>query len=278
RLAEMRKATFWSREQPAWSLRWSTLELAARLMRASEGVRKNIKKLGPSTAEMVRAYAQFSAPWMMVDRLHRHWESRLLNVDPDEVGGAFDFERLAAKIRHQYAAVVDDLNRALVVRFEESGFEIAGWLPQTHIFAERVVPALREGSKTAYLLVDALRYEMGAELVAGLGEGFEVGLEAGIGVLPSITIVGMAALLPGGQKGLELAATADRLAVTVGGHSLKDRQSRMAFLAQGANGKVMPLKLAEVLRLGSKRKKELAEANLIVVTSQEIDRLGEEGD
>src|SRR5262249_8058266 len=97
RLAEMRKATFWSREQPAWSLRWSTLELAARLMRASEGVRKNIKKLGPSTAEMVRAYAQFSAPWMMVDRLHRHWESRLLNVDPDEVGGAFDFERLAAK-------------------------------------------------------------------------------------------------------------------------------------------------------------------------------------
>jgi hypothetical protein len=278
RLAEFRKARFWSREQPPLFLRWSALELATRLMQAAKGVREGVKKLGPSATEMVRAYAQFSDPWMMVDRFHRHWESRLLNLDPDEAGGAFEFEKLSAKVRHEYAALVDELNRAFIGRFEESGFEIAGWLSQSRIFAERVASALREGRKTAYLLVDALRYEMAAELLAGLGEDFEVSLEPGIGCLPSITLVGMAALLPGAEKGLELTATAGNLAAVVGDHSLKDRQSRMAFLVQMTKGKVMPLKLAEVLRLGSKRKKELGEAKLIVVTSQEIDRLGEEGD
>jgi hypothetical protein len=43
------------------------------------------------------------------------------------------------------------------------------------------------------------------------------------------------------------------------------------------SGEFMALKLTDVLRLGAKRKKEMKEADLIVVTSQEIDRLGEEG-
>jgi hypothetical protein len=278
RLAEERKVKFWSREQPSLFLRWSAVELASRLIQAAKGIRESLKKLGPSAAEMVRAYTQFSDPWMMADRLHRHWESRLLNLDPEEAGGVIDFEKLSAKIRHEYAALVDELNRAFVSRLETSSFEIAGGLPQSKVFAEYVAPVLREGGKTAYILVDALRYEMCAELLAGLGEDFEVSLEPGIGSLPSITVMGMAALLPEADKGIELAASAGKVVAVVGGHSLKDRQTRMAFLAEKASGKIVPLKLAEVLKLGSKRRKELGETKLIVVTSQEIDRLGEEGD
>lgn len=127
-------------------------------------------------------------------------------------------------------------------------------------------------------MVDALRYEMGAELLDGLGDDFEISLEPGTGCLPSTTPVGMAAFLPGAEKGLELSGAAGKLAITVEGQALRDRQGRMAYFAERVSNGLVVLKLAEVLKLGSKRKKELAQARLIVVTSQEIDRLGEDGD
>jgi hypothetical protein len=227
---------------------------------------------------MVRAYTQFSEPWMMADRLHRHWESRLVNIDPGECGGEADFEKLVARVRHHYAGLMDDLSRAFVRKLEASGFDVPACQRQSHIFADRVAPALSDGRKTVYLMVDALRYEMGAELLDGLGQDFEVSLEPGIGCLPSITQVGMAALLPTAEQGLELFAAGGKLAVVVGGQPLKDRPGRMAYLAEKFPTGLIVLKLAETLKLGAKRKKELADAKLIVVTSQEIDRLGEDGD
>ncbi len=128
------------------------------------------------------------------------------------------------------------------------------------------------------MMVDALRYEMGAELLEGLGDDFEIKLEPGIGCLPSITSVGMAALLPGAESGLELTNASGKLAVVIESQTLKDRQGRMDFFAKKMPKEFAVLKLAEVLKLGAKRKKELAEAKLIVVTSQEIDSLGEAGD
>ncbi len=67
---------------------------------------------------------------MMADRLHRHWESRLLNIDPDESGGAVEFEKLVARVRRDYAALVDELNRVFVRLAEASHFEIGGVQPQ----------------------------------------------------------------------------------------------------------------------------------------------------
>ena len=276
--AEKRKNTFWSREQPPVLLRWSALELAARLTEIAQGIRDSLKRINPSVAEMVRAYTHFTQPWMMADRLHRHWESRLLNIDADESGGAVEFEKLVAKVRRDYTALVDELNRVFVRQVEAAQFEIAGVQHQSQMFASCVAPAIAEGRKTVYLLVDALRYEMGAELLEGLGDDFEVNLEAGIGCLPSITPVGMAALLPGAEKGLELTSAGGKLAVVIEGQTLKDRQSRMDFFAEKMPRDFAVIKLAEVLKLGAKRKKELADAKLIVVTSQEIDSLGEDGD
>ena len=49
----------------------------------------------------------------------------------------------------------------------------------------------------AYIFVDAMRYEMGAELAERLGRTNEVQLRPALAALPSITPIGMAALLPG---------------------------------------------------------------------------------
>ena len=277
RLAESRKKSFWSREQPELLLRWSAMEFAGRFMKEAAKLGDRIKSLDFSAAEMVRAYTLFAEPWMMADRLHRHFESRLLNLDPDETEED-DFEKLTAKIRRTYADLTDELNRAFVGRFQKAGFEIQGILPQTRIFCDRVDPALAKKKKTAFFLVDALRYEMASELLEGMDKDFDVTLEPAISSLPSITSIGMASLLPGAEKGLELVSAKGGLSVALEGQLLKDRKSRLAYMEEKVSGGFMALKLANVLGLGAKRKKQLKEADLIVVTSQEIDRLGEDGD
>jgi len=276
-LAELRKKSFWSREVPEHLLKWSALEIAGRLMAEAAGIQGKIKSLDFSAPEMVRAYTLFSEPWMMVDRLQRHWESRLLNLDPDDEEED-DFEKLTAKVRKIYADLADELNRAFVERLQKSGYEIDGILPQSRVFCDRVAPALAKKKKTVFFLVDALRYEMASELLEGMDKDFDINLEPAISSLPSITSVGMAALMPGAEMGMELVSAKGDTTVVLGGQQLKDRKSRLDYAEEKVSGKVMVLKLADVLRLGAKRKKDLKDADLIIVTSQEIDRLGEEGD
>lgn len=275
-LAQARKKSFWSREEPEFFLRWSAMALAGCFMTEAATIRGRIKSMNFSAGEMVRAYALFSEPWMMADRLHRHWESCLLKLDPDE-SEEDDFEKLTAKVRREYTDLADEMNRAFVGSFQKSGFEIESILPQARIFCDRVAPSMAKKEKTAFFLVDALRYEMASELLEGMDGDFDIALEPAISSLPSITSVGMAALLPGAEKGMELASAKGKLTVVLEGRPLGDRKTRLAYMEEKVADGFMVLKLADVLRLGAKRKKELKEARLVVVTSQEIDRLGEEG-
>jgi hypothetical protein len=65
--------------------------------------------------------------------------------------------------------------------------------------------------------------------------------------------------------------------VSVEGHPMKDRTTRLAWISERAGVPALTLKLSDIVRLTPKRKKDLSEVKLVVVTSQEIDRLGEEG-
>jgi len=71
------------------------------------------------------------------------------------------------------------------------------------------------GKKVAYVLVDALRYEMAADLVEGLGREFSFVLSPILGQLPSITPIGMASLMPNAENGLSLEKSAGKLHNTV---------------------------------------------------------------
>ena len=228
-LAKNRKAAFWSREQLPFFLRWSALELAAQLMETIKAIRESLKRLNPSAAEMVRAYALFNKPWMMADRFHRHWESRLLNLDPEEFGGAVEFEKLTAKVRREYTSLVDEFEPYFCPSTGDHKLRNRRHSHQSRLFTDHVAPALKEGRKTVYLMVDALRYEMGAELLEGLGEDFEVHLEPGISCLPSITAVGMAALLPGAENNIELAIGGGNLTVVIEGQSWRTDKAGWYF-------------------------------------------------
>ena len=104
-------------------------------------------------------------------------------------------------------------------------------------FASRSVSRTTEG-KTAYVLVDALRYEMGQELVEGLGDEFDIALRPAMAQLPTITEVGMAALMPEADAGMELVDVGAAESVSeIGDALLKDRASRVKHFQSTIQGR-----------------------------------------
>ena len=100
-----------------------------------------------------------------------------------------------------------------------------------------------------------------------------------IALLPTITTIGMAALLPHAEKGIQLVETpASKLAVSIGTAVLKDRPGRLKYFEESLKQKIAICKLNDLIKPSKKRQTEIQGSEIVLVTSQEIDRLGEEPD
>ena len=149
-------------------------------------------------------------------------------------------------------------------------------LHQTHIYT-RSSPT--RPKPVAYFLVDAMRFEMGVELAERLA-GDRRGLDPRrpSRALPSITPIGMAALMPG-RLG-ELLASSSRAASSARGSTTPScpTSRRARSLAAARCPKLVDLALDELLSLQpSKLAKKIDGAQVVVVRSQEIDHAGETG-
>jgi hypothetical protein len=189
---------------------------------------------------------------------------------------SFDFslEEIILIARRKYydaaAICAEEMSKAI----EEKGFNVSKFLRQNEIFKKKLQPLLSEG-KVAYILVDALRYEMGLELIEGLQDEFEIKIEPAIAQPPTITEIGMAALMPGVESGMKLVnAGTGRMGISINDYLLKDRASRVKYFTSFFQEKVAVLKLREL----SRRRKldEIKDADIILITSQQIDRRGEQ--
>jgi hypothetical protein len=111
-------------------------------------------------------------------------------------------------------------------------------------FDRLVADRLKEsGRKVAYLMVDALRYELGVALEKLLAEDGPVELQAAYAQLPTITLVGMASLLPGRGHNLTLALENDSLVPKLAGASVGNVTQRMEVMRKrlGDRFEEMPL-------------------------------------
>jgi hypothetical protein len=273
--AKTRVQFFWARERPAFHLEWKVIEAAAEVCLEAIRIKNELKKRKWPLDDMVQAYAGHAEPWMRLDRAARQLETRYARLDVVESGAA-GLEKVIVQARLQYADGLNAMASAYSVASAEAEFGSGRFPPQTHVFKEAVSPLLAKKIKTAFFLVDALRFEMAAELNDGLDADYESRIQPILGQLPGITSVGMAALLPGAEKGLGAEKKAGGLGVDISSHALTSRQARLEWLQEQAGVPSVVYRLGEVVKLTPKRKKEIATARLVVITSQEIDRLGEE--
>lgn len=279
-LAEPRRHSFWSIEEPTNQMRWSLIETAAQVILTASRVEAELKNEAKTPAAFVKAYVSGSKPWCVLDTYQRHLEHQFTIFDL-EIGGEHDLlEQVIHRARHQYSEVVTLCAEAFTAVLDAADFTIAEMLHQENIFPNLVAPLIKAGkesrSKPAYIWVDAMRFEMGRELVDGLGGDFEVKLVPGIAQLPTITEVGMSALLPGADKGAQLVEVgASKVGLKIGEVALKDRADRIKYLREQVGGKVVDLKLNDLIKPSKKLRDEISAAELVLVTSQEIDRRGE---
>lgn len=280
-LIEQRQAGFWASVDAELLSRWALDGAIARLLLTADAVTEALNSQRADLAVLVRSYVDDRdgrEPWCALDMLHRQMEQRVHQFD---IGVATEYEALEqviARARQRYMEAAGLVARAFVGAFEQQGLAAPGYGTQRRTFQACVAPALRDG-KTAYILVDGLRYEMARELHRERDSGLEGDLRAVLGTLPSITEVGMAALLPGAEDGIELEAVAPgRLGARIRGMLLRDRKDRLQFLEQALDAPMFAGRLSEMLPPSKKTREALERARLIVLTAtDELDGLCEKG-
>ncbi len=278
---EQRKTGYWSTHQPEIAARWELALVAAQLLHVAGRIEAALSPFSLSASELFRAYTEGEHPWCELDTFQRRLEYR---------GWGFDFDdawhqtllHLTHRARQRYMEVGGLLAERFVRALEQDQFRLPGFRTQRETFSSVVAPALREG-KTAYLLVDALRFELARELVRDLGDGYQVTLRASLGTVPSITEIGMAALMPGAEGEAQVVPTGQgKVGLKVGETVLKDRKSRLEWLKQrapqanaGKPPRVFVTRLEDFPFSKKDIKAGIELADLVVMTSQELDELGE---
>ncbi|MFP4492425.1 MAG: PglZ domain-containing protein [Puniceicoccaceae bacterium] len=281
KLAARRRQLFWSLNDPETGLSWRFLEESADLCERVNEAESYLKKQKPDLAGWLQAYAEFSRPLMLIDQLQRKSEVTWDVLQATNPVGIEALESILTICRRIYAHYVDDSAKAFGEAYVRNLHHDTPVAEQRSTYAERVSPLAASGKRVAYLLVDALRYEMAAELAQSLGSEFAVDLTPVAGQTPGITPIGMAALMPGAEKDLSLSPAGKKVTPAVSHELIKDRETRLALLLKEHDTGCLILKLAEVASAGRALRKKLQEARFLCVTSQEIDRLGEgaeEGD
>jgi hypothetical protein len=272
-IAQKRQSGFWSEYLPDVQAQWALIAVAGQLLLEALSVEREVRAGAGSSSDWIKSYTTGGQPWCLLDTHHRHLERRYHAFDFRSAQDDDQLTKLVARARHRYMEVGGVLSDRFLGRFRDERFRTE-MLSQGDVYEKKVRPEL-EAKKTAYVWVDALRFEMGRELADSLSDDFEVICEPAIAEVPTITEIGMAALLPGTEKQVACAGSG-RLALSVDGTLVKDRKDRVNFLQAKADVEVLVLKLEDLLPRPKKRLEEsIRSAKLILMTSQEIDELCE---
>lgn len=191
------------------------------------------------------------------------------------------FKPLREWLESQY---VNNVLLPLTNRWSDQVSQLSAWssttLPRQQEFHMRYVhaPLSARGLKRLFVVIsDALRYEAARDFADRLnsqaGKGWNAEVEALLGVLPSYTQLGMAALLPGAQLGIN---PTDGTAV-VDGQSATGTENRDKILKAHTNGRAKAILAEDFLNLPTTKEgaELIKEHDLIVVYHNRIDRIGD---
>ena len=271
-LVSAHSGSFWARLNfTRRQAQWEVCELLASLGREAAKVEAELGKLPATTSsrDMVRRYVVEDG-WHRLDSLHRRLEARVSRMEEEP-----ETEKSLNILR----ARVETVLRALAVKFgqalERDKWSVGDTLHQTSIWATKVAPL---AGKVAVFHVDAMRYEMGVDLAGQLPEAKDLKVEAAVAVLPSITPLGMAALLPGAAESYSVVEAGGKLGARVGGEVLTEVKARMDHL-KARVPEATDITLERLLQDSiSKVQQKLGNARVVVVRSQELDALGEKNE
>lgn len=266
-----KQVSFWTSvsRYPDRHAAWEAGGELARLALSVQRVDEELKRPPADATGWVEAYAR-SDGWHAMDQSFRTARYRLSRLEARST-----LERGATRVFEDYDALLERMATGFVEKLRVAGWQVPGVLRQEQVYDHCVA---RRTEPVAYILADAMRFEMGAELV-NLVEAIgakAVQLEPAVAVAPSITDLGMAALMPGAEQSFSIAETPRGITGTIGGRPLVGSAARMEH-AKGQVPGLVEMTLDRLVHELSPKKRDelLKDAKVVIIRSQEIDGIGE---
>ncbi|NEJ90893.1 PglZ domain-containing protein [Rhizobium leguminosarum] len=268
-LSDARSHSFWIERDPARKAVWEACRLMLEMDDLARRVEGTISKANGKAEKWVDRYTRDQGEdrgWYRLDQAQRQLETLLAVIDDDDLD-----EKAVAAIRSAYDRVARKMAEGFIKVYAYAGWTVPGVTHQTAIWSEFVA---KQRKPVALVIVDAMRYEIGVELAARLEKLGEVKLVPAISALPSITPVGMAALLPGASSSFSVVEKNGKLGSLIDDNFMHNRESRLQYLQAKVPG-IVTANLSEVVAWSSVTKKKITGAQVVVVLSSEIDGAGE---
>ncbi|HZH15025.1 MAG TPA: PglZ domain-containing protein [Archangium sp.] len=268
KLVTGRARSFWLDRDVERKAQWEACRRIAELSLLTTETRKALASVGREAGAWLAAYTA-EGGWHRMDQAQRRLEAFVASMDEDP-----EAERALALVRRAYEETCTQMAEGFTEALRRAQWQLPGVLTQTAVYGSVVSERPRP---VAYLFVDALRYEMGLELAGRLTQALDLSLRPAVASLPTITQVGMAALLPGASASFDVVAQQGRLGARIDGTFLPDLAARKKLLEARVPGS-RDFVLDKLLRITApKLAQQLEGATLVVVRSQDIDRAGEDG-
>ena len=273
-MAESRMQMFWTRVEDYKNSRmlWKLVSASALLNNLAEKIRSEISTSGADAKKMVGRYTDYSSPtaWYRLDQLHRHLEVSYSDYYRYATEDEPNLDRMMTTVTQAYYETIKLIAETFSDALIKDNFRLDGLLTQRQIFSKMVNPKLSQGM-TAYFMVDALRYEMGVDLYESLNAR-DKKINFALATPPTITSVGMAALLPRAEEDFGLVGVkTTSLASRISDKVLQIREGRIKYLEETTPAKVAVFKLGKIPTDSRVLKKKIDGADLILVTTQELD-------
>lgn len=261
RVLSSRKTSVWM-DKGESQAQWELVRAGLSLVEACDDYERQLPEHSRSQTDLIDFYL---GSLREADRLQREFEQAAGDfLDQHGV-----MHEVISQARTRYRRLAEKVQGVFVKHVETAGWPPTGRLANADAFDRLVADRLKEsGRKVAYLMVDALRYELGVALEKLLAEDGPVELQAAYAQLPTITLVGMASLLPGARTGLTLALESEAILPKLAGVPVANVGQRMGVLAKRYGDRFAEMPLNDFVR----GRPKLAETvDLLVLRSTEID-------
>lgn len=264
---QQRADNAWLRHDMLRQAQWEACCRMAELGLEVEKASRSLARITGDPTSWVKAYADPDKGWYRADLAQRRLESFVAQMGEDA-----EPEAALAAVR----ALHDDLVRRMADGFAralaDAHWTVPGVLHQTRIYPEVVRPAQ---GPVAWFWVDAMRFEMGMDLARQIQGVLDLSVRPAIAAMPTITPVGMAALLPGASASFSVVDGGGRPAAVIEGVQLPGLTERLRLLDAKVPD-VVEMKIDKVIQTRRDRlQKAIGNKSLVVVRSQDIDSVGE---
>ena len=265
-IAERRRSSFW---YPEYSSAYQSIVLAKTML-------DSVKNISFTMDSPEAGISKYVKEWSHIDNAYRNFKTQVrtcLNINSD-------MEALSDKVESSYVTnfliPLGEKWTAFAKEMLENGWRTEGGIQRQRIFYHYNIKNLQiKGNKAVVLISDALRYEIGDELVSEINsqQRYKASIQPLLASAPTYTQLGMAALLPHET----LTISSDGITVYADGVSTQGIVNREKILKNASDGKAVALDSDDILKMKSDELRTIIKDNSVIYVYHDlIDREGED--